>query len=85
MGGCTNTNWNILKMEYTKKTIEQMRIKLNSGDYSSTWVKTHLRDMMSFIDKVLDEEGQAKDIHGNRQEVGLHSRPCPIPTQQTDT
>lgn len=49
-------------MEYDKKFLTAMRVKLNSGDYSETWYRNHFRGMIDCIEQHL-ENPAAKDAY----------------------
>jgi len=36
-------------MEYTKKVLDDMRIKLNVREYSASWLRKHFRAMLDIL------------------------------------
>ena len=49
-------------MEYDEKTITSMRVKLNSGSYSKSWLKKHIRGLMSEVERLRKQDTPNKNL-----------------------
>ena len=51
-----------MKMEYDEKTITSMRVKLNSGSYSKSWMKKHIRGLISEVERLRKQDTPNKNL-----------------------
>ena len=50
----------VIKLEYSQENITKIRIKLNSGKYSHSWLIKHIRGMAEELMKMKEDKNESR-------------------------